>query len=294
MGPVSLRPDSPSTRIAAVFDRAADTYESVGVPWFLPIAEGLVGAIAPRTGEQVVDLGCGRGAALFPLAEAVGPTGRVVGVDLSARMVELARVRADELGLTTVDLHVLDVAALDLAPGQADVVTASLVLFFLPEPQAALRHWVSLLRPGGRLGISTFAERDPAWVRLDALFRPFLPPQMLDARTSGQAGPFGSDQGVQDLFTAAGLVEVRTTHADISVTFADVDAWSRWSWSHGQRAMWEQVPERERDSLIAAAAAVLSEVRGVGGALRLNQRVRYTLGRAPATGAQAVEAGTDT
>jgi ubiquinone/menaquinone biosynthesis C-methylase UbiE len=280
---VSLPPDNPSARVAAVFDRVADTYESVGVPWFVPIAEGLVHVAAPQPGERAVDLGCGRGAALFPLAAAVGPTGHVTGVDLSTRMVELARERADELGLTTVELHVMDAATPALPRGRADLVTASLVLFFLARPQEALLGWAALVRPGGRLCISTFAEQDDAWLRLDALFRPFLPPQMLDARTSGRAGPFGSDEGVADLFAGAGLVDVRTTHADVEVCFADVDAWSRWSSSHGQRVMWEHVPDPERASLVEAAAAILAERRGPDGVTRLSQRVRYTLGRRPPT-----------
>ncbi len=270
---------SPSRRLAALFDRVADTYENVGVPWFEPIAHGLVGAVAPQQGERAIDLGCGRGAALFPLAAAVGKDGHVTGVDLSPRMVALAGERAAELGLTTVDLQVMDVAALELAPGEADVVTASLVLFFVPQPQQVLTHWTTLLRPGGRLGISTFAGRDEGWQQLDALFTPYLPPQMLDARTSGESGPFSSDEGVAGLFTTAGLVDVRTTHADITVTFGDVDAWITWSSSHGQRAMWDQVPDDARPSLVAAATEILGRARNGSGDSRLTQQVRYTVGR---------------
>jgi ubiquinone/menaquinone biosynthesis C-methylase UbiE len=278
MSSVTLPPNGPTARVAALFDRIADTYESVGVPWFAPIAEGLVGAVAPAAGEHVVDVGCGRGAALFPAAQAVGPTGHVIGIDVSPRMVQLAQARADELGLGTVELLVMDAAAPQLPPGGADLVTASLVLFFLPQPLEALRAWAALLRPGGRLGISTFAERDDAWVRLDDLFTPFLPPQMLDARTSGESGPFASDDGLAALFTAAGLGDVRTTHTDVEVTFADVDAWVTWSQSLGQRAMWDHVPDHA--ALTRSAAEILDGARGGDGMIRLNQRVRYTVGSA--------------
>ena len=82
---------------AGVFDRAADTYDAVGVPWFQPIALRLVTELAVQPGERVLDIGCGRGAALFPLAEAAGPAGSVVGIDLSPRMVELTAADATAL-----------------------------------------------------------------------------------------------------------------------------------------------------------------------------------------------------
>lgn len=275
-------PPSPAgARIAALFDRVASTYESVGVPWFVPIADGLVRAVGPLAGEHAVDLGCGRGAALLPLASGVGPSGRVVGADLSARMIDLAAARVAELGLTHVDLHVMDVSAPDLPPGRADVVVASLVVFFLPDPAAALVSWAALLRPGGRLGVSTFADRDDVWRRLDDLFTPHLPPAMLDARTSGAAGPFASDAGVEGLLAGAGLVDVRTTHIDVTVRFDDVDAWVTWSQSHGQRAMWDHVPPDVVPDLRARAADLLDTARGRDGTAALTQQVRYTVGRTP-------------
>jgi ubiquinone/menaquinone biosynthesis C-methylase UbiE len=280
--PPKPTPPSPSARVAALFDRVAHTYESVGVPWFVPIAEGLVAAVAPQPGEHALDLGCGRGAALVPLATAVGPDGRVLGADLSSRMVELAAQRVEELGLTNVELSVMDVSAPTLPAGQADVVVASLVVFFLPKPAEALAAWTALLRPGGRLGISTFAGRDDAWRRLDDLFTPYLPPMMLDARTSGESWPFANDANVEALFRGAGLVEVTTGHADVVVRFADVDAWVTWSQSHGQRAMWDQVPAHVDAGLRAQAAEILDGARDGDGDAALTQQVRYTLGRAAA------------
>lgn len=63
-------------RMSALFDRVADTYDRVGVDLFQPIAARLVEEVAPMVGERAVDIGCGRGAALLPLASAVGPSGR--------------------------------------------------------------------------------------------------------------------------------------------------------------------------------------------------------------------------
>jgi ubiquinone/menaquinone biosynthesis C-methylase UbiE len=70
-----------TARVAALFDELARTYGSVGVPWFDAVAAHLVEAVAPRPGKQVLDLGCGRGAALVPPARGVGPRA-AAGVDV--------------------------------------------------------------------------------------------------------------------------------------------------------------------------------------------------------------------
>ena len=265
--------------IAGVFDRAADTYDAVGVPWFGPVAQGLVEELDVQPGERVLDLGCGRGAALLPLARATGPTGSALGLDLAPRMVELTA--ADASDLAQVEVRVGDASAPDVPPGAFDVVSCCLVLFFLPEPAEAVRSWVPALAPGGRVGVTTFGPQDARWRAVDDLFRPYLPPSLSDARTTGAKGPFGSDEGVAALLTGAGLADVRTAHRTVEATFTSPQQWVEFSWSHGQRVMWEHVPEDERDGLRSRALALLQEFEARDGGLRFSQDVRHTLGRLP-------------
>ncbi|WP_256339245.1 methyltransferase domain-containing protein [Streptomyces sp. 2224.1] len=68
----------------------------------------LVDLAAPRPGERLLDVGCGRGAALFPAARAVGPAGRVVGIDIADTMIEAARAEAARAGADNVELLVMD------------------------------------------------------------------------------------------------------------------------------------------------------------------------------------------
>lgn len=265
--------------IAGVFDRAADTYDDVGVPWFRPIAQGLVDELAVQPGESVLDVGCGRGAALLPLARAAGPTGRVLGIDLAPRMVELTA--ADVADLPQVSVRVADAGAPGLPPASFDVVASSLVLFFLPDPAAGMAQWVRLLAPGGRLGVATFGPQDERWREVDAVFAPYLPADMLDARTSGRRGPFGSDDGVAGLLRDAGLAEVRTTHRTVEAVFSDAGHLLEFTWSHGQRAMWEAVPEGERDAVRRRLLDVVGPLQDASGGLSFSQQARYTLGRRP-------------
>ena len=271
-----------SAQVAAVFDRVADRYDNVGVPWFTPIAQGLVRLAAPAPGERVLDVGCGRGAALLPAAEAVGDSGHVTGIDLSAKMIAACRAGVEARGLSNVELAVMDASAPSLPTGGFDLVVSSLVVFFLPDPLAALTAWRPLLvAPGGRLAMTTFAQRDSVWEDVDATFRPYLPARMLDARTSGAAGPFGSDAGVEELVTAAGYADVRTSSFDTEVEFADADEWYTFSRSHGQRAMWDAIPPSDQDKVKAQAGEHLERARGADGRIHLHQQIRCTLAVAP-------------
>ncbi|MFN8073896.1 MAG: methyltransferase domain-containing protein [Kineosporiaceae bacterium] len=261
---------------AGVFHRVADTYDAVGVPWFGPIAAHLVTELDVRPGERVLDVGCGRGAVLADVADAVGPEGYALGIDLAPRMVELTA--RDLAELRQVEVRLGDASAPDLPPSSFDVVAASLVLFFLPDPVAALAAWRELLVPGGRVGVSTFAGQDPRWRAIDELFFPFLPQAMLDARTSGYTGPFGSDEALEGLFTSAGLSGVRTVSRTVEARFRDADHYVEFSRSHGQRAMWDHVPADRLDDVRAQLVAAAAASADPDGTITFGQDVRYTFG----------------
>jgi ubiquinone/menaquinone biosynthesis C-methylase UbiE len=271
--------DASTARMARLFDMLADSYDQVGVDFFQPIADGLIAVLPPSPGERWLDLGCGRGAVLLPVARAVAPGGTVHGLDLSPGMVEQCRALVE--GLVGASVAVGDASAPEVDGGPFDVVSASLVLFFLPDPLAALRAWLPMLRPGGRVGVSTFGSPDPRWDHVDAVLDPYLPPALLDARTSGEAGPFASDAGVERLLADAGFVDVTTATTTIPVRFADADQWYRFSWSTGQRGMWLSVPEDVRPSVRAAAEERLLAHAAPDGSITFQQQVRYTLGHAP-------------
>jgi ubiquinone/menaquinone biosynthesis C-methylase UbiE len=277
--------DSRTGAVAQLFDQLASSYDQSGVAFFGPIAERLVELVGPAPGEQVVDLGCGRGAVATRLARAVGPGGRVTALDLAPAMVAATRDEATRTGLTWLRAEVGDAAAPDLPAASASLVTASLVIFFLPDPATALRHWLQLLAPGGRIGLTTFGDQDPVWRAVDALFDPFLPAEMLDPRTSGRRGPFSSEAALAGLVGEAGGEVTASVEERLAVRFADVGQWERFSVSTGQRRMWQLVPEAERPGLVEAAGRLLDTARTASnGAIELSQTVRYTVIGAAAEG----------
>lgn len=169
-------------------------------------ADVVLDAAGPRSGERVVDLGCGSGAVSRAAATAVGPEGKVTGLDISEPMVALARELAS--GLDQADFVCCDVQTQDLSALAADLVVSRFGVMFFDDPVAAFANVASAVAPGGRLAFVCW--RSPVeneWIAtpmaavVPILGMPDLPPpdapgpfQMADAdfvRTTLDAAGWG-------------------------------------------------------------------------------------------------------
>ncbi|WP_408898303.1 class I SAM-dependent methyltransferase [Nocardioides sp. R1-1] len=235
-------PEQIKAGVAGVFDRAAATYDQVGVDFFRPIGRFLVGRTDPRPGERVLDVGCGRGASAIPAAEAVGPTGSVVATDLAPAMVEEVRRAAHDLPWLRAE-----VGDAEQPPGEVfDIVQAGLVLFFLPSLDTALARYRGMLSEQGRLGFTWFGEPDARWEPVfDALTADLPQDERPQTRPSGQ-GPFASPSAMQDHLTAQGWRDVTTETLVHEVRVRDADHWFEWTWSQGYRFVLEKLEARDQ------------------------------------------------
>lgn len=109
-----------------------------------------------KPGMAVADIGCGPGYASLDLAEAVGPEGRVIGVDQSRTFLKVLRERAQGQGLSNVETIESDLASLDLREASLDMVYIRWVLSFVAEPEAALKRIARALKPGGTLVLQEY------------------------------------------------------------------------------------------------------------------------------------------
>ena len=254
-----------------MFDRAADTYDQLGVDMFQSVAEWLVVELSPVAGERALDIGCGRGAALARLARAVLPHGHAIGIDMSPRMVELARVDLEAAGVHA-EVGVGDAMAPEFDHSNFDLIAASLVLFFLPDPEAALRAWRGLLVDGGRVGVSTFGPFSEPWRAVHGVFRPYLPAEPL-----ASAAEFVSDAAVESLLRQSGFANPRTATRELAVRFESKEHWHEWSWSQGTRGMWELVPASQRPAVLEQVFDALESCRDEQGRIGYDQTIRLTL-----------------
>jgi SAM-dependent methyltransferase len=117
-----------------------------------PAAEVVIGQLAPRPGETVLDLGCGTGNAALIAARRGA---RVTGVDPSPRLLGLAREAAAGAGLTA-DFALGDAARLPVPDGSMDAIAAVFALIFASDPAAAAAEMSRVLRPGGRVALSAW------------------------------------------------------------------------------------------------------------------------------------------
>ncbi len=142
------------------FDRIADGYDGPPLRLFPWVADHLVHHIQPRPGEKLLDVGAGTGAVAIAAAQRVGSSGRVFAVDLSGPMLDRAETHAAKMVLSNIDFYEMDGAHLEFRNGYFDHVAGSFALQYLDSPEAALRSWLRVLRPGGTIAFTSFGT-DP-------------------------------------------------------------------------------------------------------------------------------------
>lgn len=146
-------------RARTAYQAASDSYDQPALAFWDRFGRATVRRLGLAPGATVLDVCCGSGASALPAAEAVGRSGRVLGVDLAAGLVERARRKARERNLPQVEFRTGDFEELAEPARSFDAVVCVFGIFFLPDMPAAVRrlwHWV---KPGGQLAVTTWGPR---------------------------------------------------------------------------------------------------------------------------------------
>jgi SAM-dependent methyltransferase len=175
--------DDAAKQSRAVFDAAAEHFDDEELSYLVRLGRRSAEQARLRPGDHVLDVACGSGSSALPAAEQVGPNGRVLGIDVSERLLALARAKTERAGLDNVEFRLGDMRDLELPAASFDAVLLVFGLFFVPDMEALTRELWSLVKPGGRLVITVWARglMEPAY---SAFFeavggerRDFVPPE---------------------------------------------------------------------------------------------------------------------
>ncbi len=266
--------------IAGVFNRAASTYDQVGPQIYGYFGQRLVDLAGVTKGSCILDVAAGRGAILFPAATLVGATGSAIGIDLAQAMVDETKLEILQRKISQADMHQMDATDLQFPDSTFDRVFCGISIGFFPDPQRALQEFHRVLKPGGRVAISTWPDDCPYvdWVLrgLNAA----LPPPDTKAAKKTQKPRLNSPDGLQQALQDAAFGDVRMSHEQKDFVFADDDVWWSSMWSHALRGKIENLNSEDLARVKAEMLERAEEIRQVDG-IHNDYRVLFALGTKP-------------
>ena len=188
------------------------------------VGEGLIEMAAPAPGEVVLELAAGSGDTGFLAARLIGDQGVLITSDRSAAMLDSARRRAGELGVSNAEFREVDAERIDLASASVDVVLCRWGYMLLDDPLAGLRETRRVLRPGGRVAFAVWAPRtENPWSTV--IFDMFDDHGLLPPTNPADPGPFrlGDRDELATIVSDAGLELAEMRDLPVLWRYADAD-----------------------------------------------------------------------
>lgn len=161
------------------FNAAADHFDAEPLEFWNRYGRSTVERLKLPRGARVLDVCCGTGASALPAAQAVGPRGSVIAVDLAEDLLALGRAKAGAAALHWLEFRRGDMTALGFGNGEFDAVICVFGIFFVPDMETQVAELWRMVRPGGRLAITTwgpdiFAPAYETWQAAVRRVRPDL------------------------------------------------------------------------------------------------------------------------
>ena len=142
-------------KLVSVFDKASEGYDLPALRFFADSASLLIGDMRLQGRESLLDAATGTGHVAIAAANAL-PEGRIVGIDISDGMLNRARTKAHKLGLGNISFERCDLEDTGFPDNAFDIASCAFGIFFLPDMQSGLRHILRVVKPGGRIYLTSF------------------------------------------------------------------------------------------------------------------------------------------
>jgi ubiquinone/menaquinone biosynthesis C-methylase UbiE len=248
--------DAAKLKAATTYNAAADHFDDEPLGFWARIGRRTIECLELPIGATVLDVGCGTGASALPAAEKVGPQGRVIGVDLAERLLEIARQKADEHGLANISFEIGDMERLGYPDDHFDAVISVFSIFFVPDMARQVRELWRMVRPGGWLAITTWGPRmfqpgTSIWWNAVTEVRPDL------VNTASPWDRIVEPQALRDLLREAGIVDVEIVAEDGHQTLRSPDDW--WAIVLGSGFRWT-VEQLGRDAAEQVRSTNLAQI----------------------------------
>lgn len=248
--------------LVALFDRLASGYDHPALRFFPFVADYLVHTVHVSTGAKVLDLATGTGAVSLAAAQRVGPGGRIMAVDLSEAMLARQAERIERHGVDNVDLHVMDAAQPEFRGSYFHFALCSFALFMLPDMEAALRQWLRVLRPGGRLAFTTFATNafQPLQDRFFARLQSFAAAEDLQLLAGTNWSRLNESEQCVRLLQAAGAEDIAVEARQFGYHLGGAEDWWAVLCNSGFRALLDLLDAPTLEDFRRAHLAEIAEL----------------------------------
>jgi ubiquinone/menaquinone biosynthesis C-methylase UbiE len=231
--------DTQKEQIAGLYHRVASTYGHVGPSIFAYAGQHLVEHVGMTEGAQVLDIGAGRGANLFPAAETVGPHGQVIGIDLAPGMVQETAAEIERRNLPHVSMLQMDAEHLTFPDASFDAVLCGFAIFLFPHLEQALSEFFRVLRPGGKVGITVAQDLDALSHWYGEHITEYHTRYQIPLCAGGGKGSNYSE--LPRYLTHTGLIHIQVLQEQVDFVYTNAQEWWHSRWTHGPRYALEQM-----------------------------------------------------
>ena len=256
------------TEPGPLYDRASNSYGTVGPPIFDILGDQLAELAAVGSGDRVLDIGCGRGAALWPAIRRCGKHGAALGMDVSFEMVRQTNGMLKKLRIPTGCVLQGTAAAVPVAGETVDRLLCAFTVFWLSDPRACFEEMRRVVKPGGVIGVSMTSGGDERWSWYGDLLVEYHDAHgVLEQQPAGN-GLNQDPRALEGALVDAGFLEARTVSRTTTFEFPSFESWWQFQWSHGARLPLEAMSE---SVLLSFKEDCRSRVAGMAGAGLIHQ-----------------------